>query len=196
MIINIRGTSGSGKTTIARHFISLCSEITAITLEGEKKPEAYHCIYKGQTVFLLGSYESICGGCDTVKKSKEQNTQEKVCELIDKYYLEGHIIFEGLFISHIYERYASRAREDIDNWVFFMLETPFETCMTHIQERRVKQGKDTTLKDTVYHNARRTYDSTYRIRNKFTAEGIVWEELVMENRFEIFEGLLDFYLED
>jgi len=194
MNINMRGTSGSGKTTLARHFMELCSSVEPIIPAGQKKPEAYRCIYKGETVYLLGSYESLCGGCDTVKPTKEMNTQERVCELIENYEFEGHILFESLFASHIYERYASLARADIDNWVFFMLDTDFDTCMKHIQERRVKQGRNTELKDSVFKNAKRTYDTTYRIREKFTAEGITWENLPMRDRFNNFEGLLDFYL--
>lgn len=194
MILNIRGTSGSGKTTLMRHFMELCPSVKEIIPEGQKKAEAVECIYKGEKIFVLGSYASICGGCDTVKTTKEKNTQERVCELIENYSFEGHVFFEGLFISHIYERYAALAREDVDNWLFVMLETDFDLCMKHIQERRVKQGRPTELKDTVFSNARRTYDATYRIRDKFTAEGITWENLPMEDRFNQFEELLDFYL--
>lgn len=189
MIINIRGTSGSGKTTLARHFMELSTSVTAIEAPSGRKDEAYECNYKGETVYLLGSYRNLCGGCDTI------SSQDDVHATIAKYKEKGHVLFEGLFISHIYGRYAEAATADPDNWVFFMLETPFDTCIDHIVERRVKQERTTELKDSVYNNARKTYDSTYRIREKMTRDGISWEELPMGNRFELFESLLDFYLD-
>ena len=189
MIINIRGTSGSGKTTLMRHFFTLCDSVEDIYPEGSKKAEAVKCVYKGETIFVLGSYVNKCGGCDTINK------QDTVCRLIEDYSFEGHVMFEGLMISHIYERYAAQARADIDNWCFFMLETKFETCIEHIRQRRREQGKDDTLKDTVFTNARRTFDATYRIRAKFTDEKINWEEIPLVDRFEIFEEDLDNYLD-
>ena len=185
MIINVRGTSGSGKTTLMRHFMSLCSSTENIYPEGSKKAEALKCIYKGQIVFLLGSYANTCGGCDTINK------QDTVCQLIEDYSFEGHVMFEGLMISHIYERYAAKARVDVNNWWFLMLETKFETCMEHIRQRRREQGKDDTLKESVFTNARRTFDATYRIRDKFTAEGINWKEVPLTNRFGLFEMYID-----
>ena len=188
MLINIRGTSGSGKTTLMRRFFELCTSVAKIQPADSKKPKGYECIYKGEKVFVVGSYENVCGGCDTI------STQDEIHQIIDDFAFEGHVMFEGLFISHIYGRYAERAKREPDNHVFIMLETPFDTCMSHIQNRREAAGKSTVLKDSVYNNARKTYDSTYRIRNKLTADGLVWEELKLENRFVQFEELIDFYL--
>lgn len=188
MILNIRGTSGSGKTTLIRKFFELCDSKETIQPADSKKPKGYKCSYKGETVFVVGSYENVCGGCDTV------STQDEIQQLIEDYAFDGHVLFEGLFISHIYGRYAEMAKADPNNFVFIMLETPFDTCMEHIKQRREASGKSTVLKDSVYNNARKTYESTYRIRNKLTNDGLTWEELPLENRFQLFEELLDFYL--
>jgi hypothetical protein len=188
MIINIRGTSGSGKTTLIRKFFELCDSKETIQPADSKKPKGYKCSYKGETIFVVGSYENVCGGCDTV------STQDEIEQLIEDYAFDGHVLFEGLFISHIYGRYAEMAKRDPDNFVFIMLETPFDTCMDHIRQRREASGKSTVLKDSVFNNARKTYDSTYRIRNKLTNDGLTWEELPLENRFQLFEEFLDFYL--
>lgn len=188
MKINIRGTSGSGKTTLVRYFFTLCTEIKTIRVDGVKKPKGYECLYKGQKVFVVGSYESVCGGCDTV------STQDEICGLIEDFSFDGHVLFEGLFISHIYGRYREMAKEDPNDFVFFMLETPFDTCMEHIKKRREESGKPTELKPSVYSNARKTFDSTYRIRVKLTDDGLTWEELPLENRNQNFQDLLDFYL--
>lgn len=189
MLINIRGTSGSGKTTLMRHFFSLCDSIEPIYADGVKKPKGYRCEYKGELVFVVGSYETVCGGCDTV------STQDEIHQLIEDFAFDGHVLFEGLFISHIYGRYAKLAKSDPDNFLFIMLETDFDTCMEHIRKRRRESGKDDHLKDSVYHNARRTYDSTYRIREKLDVDGLHWVELPLDNRFERFEEILDDSLE-
>ena len=189
MIINIRGTSGSGKTSLMRHFMENCSSVTPIQPNGSKKIKGYECIYKGQKIFVVGSYSNACGGCDTI------STQDEIHSLIDDFAFDGHVIFEGLFISHIYGRYAERAKSDPENVVFFMLDTPFDTCMEHIRKRREEAGNTEDLKDSVYRNARKTFDSTYRIRDKLTKDGLQWENITMDKRVEQFDSLLDFYLD-
>ena len=189
MIINIRGTSGSGKTTLMRKFFEMCDSKEAIVPVGAKKPKGYKCSYRGKTVFVVGSYENACGGCDTI------STQDEIQQLVDDFSFDGNVIFEGLFISHIYGRYAEMAKANPSNFVFFMLETEFDTCIEHIKKRREEAGNFEELKDSVYRNARRTYDSTYRIREKLTRDNLQWEELPLKGRFTLFEDLLDFYLE-
>lgn len=191
MIINIRGTSGSGKTTLMRKFLGSCTstkELFGKTL-GPRKPEAMECQYKGQTIYVLGSYRNTCGGCDAIPK------QDYVHQFIQDYSISGHVIFEGLMISHIYGRYAESAKADLDNWLFLMLDTEFETCIEHIRKRRREAGKSDELKESVFRNARRTYDSTYRIREKMDNDGITWYNIPMENREVVFFKLLDKYLE-
>lgn len=188
MILNIRGTSGSGKTTLVRKFFELCDDKRDMYIPDRKKPIGYECNYKGEIVFVLGSYENNCGGCDTIK------TQDQITQLVDDLSMEGHVLFEGLFISHIYGRYAELAKQHEGEFVFIMLETDFDKCMEHIKTRREATGNMEELKDTVYKNAGNTYRATYRIREKLTNEGIPWEELPLENRFELFEDMLDFHL--
>jgi hypothetical protein len=184
-IVNIRGTSGSGKTTLVRHFLDECSSTTELFgLFGKGKPEAMECVYHGQTVYLLGSYRNTCGGCDSIPK------QDYVHQLVQDYSIAGHVLFEGLMISHIYGRYAEAARSDLASWVFLMLDTPFDTCMEHIRQRRIEAGKDPELKESVYRNARRTWETTYRIREKLTADGITWYNLPMANRTPEFLNIM------
>lgn len=191
MIINIRGTSGSGKTTLIKHFFTLCEsveEIEQLTKSNRKKIIGYKCVYKGEEIVVLGSYVNACGGCDSI------SSQDEITDLIESYSLDYHVIFESLFISHIYGRYAEIAKRSPKDFLFIMLETPFDTCMDHIRLRREEAGKPTELKESVYRNARKTYDSTYRIRTKLTNDNLQWEELGLDNRFKLFEDMLDFYL--
>lgn len=67
MILNIRGTSGSGKTWLIRRIMEeLGPPEPIISAEGEK-PDGY--LLQGN-IRLVGSYENVCGGCDAVNFSK------------------------------------------------------------------------------------------------------------------------------
>ena len=83
MIINIRGTSGSGKSTVV---YELMEEFGESQMKFKGKTEA-HCIQtKWGKVYAIGRYETACGGCDGVP------TQDEVCRLVRKYSKKGHVI--------------------------------------------------------------------------------------------------------
>ena len=66
MIVNVGGTSGSGKTHIARHIIELYDQRTPIMKENRKKPLAYLFHRNdGPSLYVIGHYEGRGGGCDT-----------------------------------------------------------------------------------------------------------------------------------
>ena len=66
MIIQIRGTSGSGKTWAMRNTIKELSNdqnpMNPVYVKGRKKP----LYYSIGNYFILGHYESTCGGCDNI----------------------------------------------------------------------------------------------------------------------------------
>ena len=67
MIVNIRGTSGSGKSTIVVRVCGLYDKKTPHFLEGRKNPYYYVFEKEGhKPLAILGHYESPCGGCDTI----------------------------------------------------------------------------------------------------------------------------------
>ena len=161
MIVNIRGTSGSGKTTAARALFSLAGRVAlydaprgASPLAG-RRPSAYQLGL--QPAYLVGSYETECGGCDTIK------TQELVCERVATYAALGHVVFEGLLVSTLYERYARLARSVAPThpFVWAFLDTPLDECLRHVAERRCARGDlrplDPTNTTAKWHLMRRLY---------------------------------------
>lgn len=62
VIIQVRGTSGSGKTTAVRKVMAELGEWEPGFVEGRKRP----LFYKRERVAVLGHYEVPCGGGDTI----------------------------------------------------------------------------------------------------------------------------------
>ena len=65
MIIQIRGTSGSGKTTVMRKVMGSLNLWTPQFVEGRRQP-LYYRHKKREGLIVLGHYEIDCGGCDTI----------------------------------------------------------------------------------------------------------------------------------
>ena len=127
MIINIRGTNGSGKTWTVRQLINAYA---ATPIMCGKYIEGYQC--GGARV--VGRYDRPSGGCDAIK------TQDEVCNLVRSYSAHGPVIFEGLLVSGIFDRYRKLSSEYIDyRWVF--LNTPLDICLGNISARRMQVGK-------------------------------------------------------
>jgi hypothetical protein len=132
MIIQIRGTSGSGKSTVMRRVMEGAGTWIAHNQEGRKRPLYYTCNdLKG--VAVLGHYESACGGCDTVGSARE------VFELILSL-PQYTILCEGLLLSEDV-KWSSQLK---DLHVLF-LTTPLEQCLTQIKQRRTEAGNEKPL---------------------------------------------------
>ena len=178
MILDIRGTSGSGKSTVARGLMAMYPNITPLGPEVEKKPEGYECRPDRQglaphdspladmpNLYVVGSYKNTCGGCDGIK------TQEEACERVRRYAAQGDVVFEGLLISHIFERYHKLDKEleaaHGQHTIWAFLDTPLEVCLERVRVRREtratakgKVASELDPKNTVdkWHDARRGFE--------------------------------------
>jgi hypothetical protein len=165
MIINLRGTSGSGKTHTARSFLEYCSP--DIVVYGENDKPVAHCVYFNMMpVYFLGTYANVCGGCDTIR------TQDLVCSYIRHFSQFGHVIFEGLIISHTFSRYAALWKELTDYgmpFVFAYMDTPLEICIDRVKARRLAKGNMKPLNTA---NTESTHRTTWITMDKFKAAGI------------------------
>jgi len=160
MIINLRGTNGSGKTTVVRGLMKRADAVYPIgkTL----KPDGYVIQLPELEDFVLavGSYENTCGGCDQV------GTAEEVCSRIRKYAQQGHVVFEGYLATRTYGRYRDLDREHTKLGIPFIwafLDTPVEICVTRVQGRRLERGNTKPLNTF---NLRDTWDINKDIYNK------------------------------
>src|SRR5262245_515887 len=92
MLINLRGTSGSGKSTVVRNLLAQCGCKPIYGVLGPRLPEAYQLMLP-QPIYVLGPYQTPCGGCDAVQPC------DLVHKLIKQYAQWGHVVFEGLLMS-------------------------------------------------------------------------------------------------
>lgn len=141
MILNLRGTNGSGKSTVA---LALLNEYRAdkpslplamyTTPKGaERYVEGYHI--KKLDLIIVGAYKTACGGCDGIK------TQDLICSAVRAAFSDANnVFFEGVIVSTLFSRYHALARElgsksPQGRFCWAYLDTPLETCLTRIQAR-------------------------------------------------------------
>lgn len=206
MIINIRGTSGSGKTHLARELMAAMENVNPIPGDSQigglgthyprnknSKAIGYAGTYTypdkiPHHVSIVGRYETACGGCDTIK------TQDEICDRVRAFATRGDVVFEGLLVSVLYDRYAKLATElmnvynrvkpvneaalkrDLDTFppfIFAFLDTPEELCVERVKQRRIAAGNTQPLNET---NTREKWHICQRVAEKLTAAGlpVVW----------------------
>lgn len=136
MIINIRGTSGSGKSTVVRKIMDLYTGGKAKFFEpGRKQPIGYvfqrgNLLKYGRSLAIIGHYETPCGGCDTI------NGQDHIFNLVRQAHDNGNdVLFEGLLLSAEVNRMAQLHDAGYDARVV-VLDVPLETCLASVNGRR------------------------------------------------------------
>ncbi|MCR4301830.1 MAG: hypothetical protein NUV51_09490 [Sulfuricaulis sp.] len=133
MVINIRGTSGSGKSTVV---YEIMKKGVVTPLDANRKPEGYRVDIPGlqKPVYVVGPYVTVCGGCDAI------STQDEICRRIREYSRLGHVLVEGLLMSHSFARYVALDRElfawDETHCIWGFLDTPLEICLDRVRARR------------------------------------------------------------
>jgi hypothetical protein len=175
MIINIRGTNGSGKTTIIRKIFAMAEgrprQINGVL--GTKKAEANELKLPGikKPLYILGPYlagnkfDRGTGGCDQIQP------YDLVLELLDKYSVLGHVLFEGVLISSSYGRVGRYMEtKGKKNAVMVFLTTPLDVCIKHVKNRR-KSRKDDRPFDP--HNLTQKYNQIEKSKKGIRSAGKV-----------------------
>lgn len=145
MIYNIRGTSGSGKTHLARSLVNSVDP-AIIFQEGSQKIFGYVITPTSQRgLLVLGRYDDGIkgGGVDNITGALhkrfladglEGNSMDAVQHEVLNWYLEGyHVLFEGLIVTSVWGRWRKIAEEIPFHFLF--LDTPLEVCYQRVLER-------------------------------------------------------------
>lgn len=148
MILNLRGTNGSGKSTVAHNLLKVTKAQPVDFWQGTRKPKpkAYAGVWKGLPIAILGSYETVCGGMDTITDINDAR------DLIVKYGTDPAfpiVFYEGLFISHCLGTVA-KGIDDAglkDRLHMVYLDTPLEVSLERVHKRRAERGITTTFKE-------------------------------------------------
>lgn len=142
MIINVRGSSGSGKSTIA--FTLLKHPHEKITNK-EGKVMGYK-VEAGlsRPVYIVGRYETKCGGADVIPTQKEAADRA-----LYFHELGGHVLIEGLLASAAGPKgQLTIALQETGQAVYGILDTPVETCLDRVRARRLARGDERPLNET------------------------------------------------
>ena len=166
----IRGTSGSGKTYIARKVIERLgglgvAEYVAFDDPARSLNKRRIGAYRWPTVTLIGRYEGlVCGGADTLNWKGAAGDVE---EFAWKEYNEGrHTLIEGLTASSYGVDRLVRLNKSC-GVVVIALSTPLKECLDAIRGRRMMAGNDKPLdpgQTTLKYNVILTKNKTNRMK--------------------------------
>jgi len=140
VILSLRGTSGSGKTTVARKFLT---DYPCKALPDPNKPKK-HWGYEVdlssegifQPLYVIGSYQNTCGGTDGI------NTQEEIADRALAAHPRGHVLLEGLLLSKVGPgAITTQMLKPTGAYVAAILDTPLATCLQRVQDRRDARGE-------------------------------------------------------
>lgn len=163
-IVSIRGTHGSGKSTIVKKIIDKYKGVPRLNEKG--KPMGYEVQLPKSQLFVVGPYVTACGGCDAVQPYSD------IWPLVDRYAQMGwDVLFEGALVSSSYGSIG----HSMNYWQtnqgatckFAFLDTPLATCLERIAARRAARGNFepvNPLNTTVKHqNVLRTKDQMRKL---------------------------------
>lgn len=140
VILNIRGTSGSGKSHIAFEFLKRFPHEALTDKDGKVKGYRVDTSSAGliYDVFILGKYSTVCGGLDGVP------TQIMAGELaIKAHAIGGHVLAEGLLASAAGPKGAfTDAIYQTGAAIFGILDTPLQVCLDRVRARRAAKGNE------------------------------------------------------
>lgn len=139
MIITLRGTSGSGKSTVA--FTLLKNFPSEKVMDGKKILGYRVDAGLSKPIYLVGKYETACGGTDAI------NTQKESCDRAIRWHeAGGHVILEGLLLSGGGPKAEVTARvTETGDYRHAFLDTPLEVCIERVKKRREAAGNEKPL---------------------------------------------------
>lgn len=149
MIVNIRGTSGCGKSHLVRRVMDSYEHRASYYIHGRMQPIGYECFAHGTNVipgirrplWVIGHYETPCGGCDTISKGTLDYVYETVRE---KHALDYHVMYEGLVVTSDTRRCAALHTDGLPLLVVAIDES-IETCVASVEARRRERGDERPL---------------------------------------------------
>lgn len=179
--INIRGTGGSGKSTLVQKIMKLYRNSEVVHVEGRKQPlfsQHWDTSVVSDVLRVPGHYNTACGGCDTIKTPDQ--VYSILNEAIDHTH---HVLFEGIMVMDDVRRAVEldkRLKAETSptraggRLHVIALTTPIEECLTAIRNRRTARGETKPLNEK---NTRQRYERCLRGLTRLRDAGVAVEKL-------------------
>ena len=133
LLINIRGTNGSGKSHIVFRLMEMYGSEPIKNKDG--RVWAYK-LNSSPSIYILGRYETDCGGCDSIPT---MDILISMAKELGKH--GGDVICEGLLMSGLVSKpIALAAALKSHKTIFACLDTPLDICIERTVARRKKRG--------------------------------------------------------
>lgn len=154
-VINIRGTNGSGKTSLVRSLMS-ADEPVDVVIGPHETPGHW---LPNQRIVIVGPYPEgkATGGMDNVRTTQEALDAVKAaaqgdfrgkqeCAPFDGQVIHA-VVFEGILISTVFKTWLDFSRE-LKTWhseglIWAFMSTPLETAIERVKQRRAAKGRPT-----------------------------------------------------
>ena len=157
VVISIRGSNGAGKTWVARKVMDRAEGdfMKKVTLKNGVLVNVY------KNFVIIGSYDRVCGGCDTVK------TPQLVWDAVVDCASHSNVIYEGVIVGNVYEPtiVLNERLKMIDAKIVpVCLSTPFDQCVANVNARRAVEGKPPIEKtDNILTNDKKNISSAKKL---------------------------------
>lgn len=174
MIISLRGTNSSGKSTIVRGILAKFKSTPIYGALGLKNPEAYQVELskKGKPLYILGPYLVPTGGADQI-------TTKGLAVLItlaEKYCQKGHVLVEGILISNNFGSFGAWLATHQKDVIAAFMDTPLEVCLASVKKRQVEAGRgEKAVKHLEGHFKRVLSTRKTMEEMKFRCEDVSWK---------------------
>jgi len=175
-IVSLRGTSGSGKSTVAFTFLKNYPNSELIGSDNKIKGYRIDVPELKNPIYLLGKYTTVCGGCDQI------NRQQEAADRAVHYHQDGHVLMEGLLASAAGPAGAvTMTIQATGEAVFAILTTPVELCIERVKARRLARGDERPLNEK---NTRDKWTQTRSTASALFKLGYDVRPINHENAFE------------
>ncbi len=176
MIINIRGTHGSGKSTLVRRVKEMYGDgAVAQMLAGRKQPFGYMCRAPGlRQLYIPGHYVGPCGGCDSI------SSIESIFDSVRTAAESGvQVLFEGIVAQHSAGRLLDLHM--IHPVKVIALSTSQEECIESVVQRRAERGQTEEFDPK---NVIKEFKSVLSSSRRLTNDGLPVEFMSREEAFD------------
>lgn len=139
VVIHVRGTHGSGKTSAVRAFMERFPHQNLYDANGKIVAVEVRAPGIRLPIFLIGKYDNACGGMDGIA------TQEEAAQrAINAWNVGGHVLCEGVLSSGVSPA-GTFPRMLIEHVApsklkFRSMNTPLDVCIDRVVKRRESSG--------------------------------------------------------